>query len=331
MERVGLAIAGGSSPNEMIDYARVAEAVGFESFWVSEGCGDSFALLGGIAGATSTIHLGTGIQGVFSRSPVTTALGAMTVDAISEGRFRLGLGVGHRETHTGRDDIEPARPLPFDRGQQRLRATAELVRAIVASGKTGAAVDVDGEVFRLADFHPLPAWEPYRESIPIYFAAVAERTKQLVGEIADGVLPIWVPPAGVADLVQLVTTGAHEADRDPAEIDLGCWIPTFVSDDRQAAVEAGRLEVNSYVRFRHYRNHFRRLGYEPVEDGTLGPLTSEDLNAVGAFTGRSDELAEWVAGYRSAGVTLPIISLSHRRGAADRIRNTIETVAAALA
>ena len=66
-------------------------------------------LLGACAAQTRRITLATGVTTVFARSPATIAIGAITVDNLSGGRFELGLGVGHPEIHARRDDLEPRR------------------------------------------------------------------------------------------------------------------------------------------------------------------------------------------------------------------------------
>jgi alkanesulfonate monooxygenase SsuD/methylene tetrahydromethanopterin reductase-like flavin-dependent oxidoreductase (luciferase family) len=323
VERTGVAFSSGGTPRDMVACVQTAEAAGFESCWLAESCADTMSLLGACALATSTIKLGSGIQGVFSRSPVSIALAAMTVDSLSGGRYRLGLGIGHREEHDRRNDIERERPLPFENRALRLRESAEAIRAVVAATKAGEPTDYDGEIFGVRQYRPAPTWEPHREAIPIYFAAVSEGTMQLVGQIADGVLPIFVPLDRVPELTAQIASSARAAGRDPAEIDLACWIPVVVSDDRATALEACRREVFAHLAVRFYRNHFRRLGYgEIVErnwrkvaagDFTFDePATSEELDALGAFAGTAEECAERVAAYRKAGVTLPILYLPVR-------------------
>ena len=91
---------------------------------------------------------------MFTRNPTTIAIAAATVDSISEGRFRLGLGVGHREIHLMRDDVEKHRPSPFERPLLRLRETTELTRAIIKGAYRGEVVRYDGEIFHVRDYEP---------------------------------------------------------------------------------------------------------------------------------------------------------------------------------
>ena len=97
MDRLGIAFSGGANPAEIVDCVKLAETLGYESAWVAEGHGgDQFAVLSACAAQTSKIQLGTSITSVFVRTAPTIAMAAATVDAISGGRFVLGVGSSHR-------------------------------------------------------------------------------------------------------------------------------------------------------------------------------------------------------------------------------------------
>jgi alkanesulfonate monooxygenase SsuD/methylene tetrahydromethanopterin reductase-like flavin-dependent oxidoreductase (luciferase family) len=97
MDRLGIAFSGGANPAEIVDCVKLAETLGYESAWVAEGHGgDQFAVLSACAAKTSKIQLGTSITSVFVRTVPTIAMAAATVDAISGGRFVLGVGSSHR-------------------------------------------------------------------------------------------------------------------------------------------------------------------------------------------------------------------------------------------
>src|SRR5262249_22312039 len=97
MDRLGIAFSGGANPSEIIDCVKLAETLGYESAWVADGYGgDQFVIVSACAMQTSRIRLGTSITSVFVRTVATIAMAAATVDAISGGRFILGLGSSHR-------------------------------------------------------------------------------------------------------------------------------------------------------------------------------------------------------------------------------------------
>src|SRR5690242_3981479 len=97
------------SLQQLVGVVAAADRGGYEAAWVIESYADVYAVLAACAVATEQIHLGPGVTTVFHRSPTQIAISGATVDALSGGRFRLGLGVGHREIVAMRDDVERAR------------------------------------------------------------------------------------------------------------------------------------------------------------------------------------------------------------------------------
>ena len=345
MDRIGVGFWGGMSVNELIDSVVLADQKGYESAYLIESFADAFGILSACARETSRIILGTGVATIFTRNPTTIAIAAATVDTISEGRFRLGLGAGHPEIHRARDNPEPARPLPFEQPQRRLRETTEVVRAILKGAATGNLVQYTGEVFQITDYEP---WlHAYRDTIPVYFGALADKTLELAGEIADGILPIFVPLDVVPTVVAAVRRGAERAGRDPAAIDIGCYLPCCVSDDHARAKRAMQyvtaIHLTSYVLYQRY---FQRRGYGEivtriVEHGARGDidgaaaLVSDAMIDAYAVYGSPEQCHNRIAQYRAAGVTLPIIYPIHPTftnylpdaAARDGVRNTIEALA----
>ena len=92
--------------DELLETVVLADELGYESAHLIESYADVFGFLGACAAQTRRITLATGVTTVFTRSPATIAIGAITVDNLSGGRFELGLGVGHPEIHARRDDLE---------------------------------------------------------------------------------------------------------------------------------------------------------------------------------------------------------------------------------
>src|SRR5258706_16011320 len=114
MARTGIAFSGtGLTPGEIVECVRLAEALGYESAWMTEGhAGDQFAILGACATATTRIALGTAISSVFVRSAPTIAMAAATVDHLSGGRLILGLGSSHKVQVEGEHGIPFGQPIP---------------------------------------------------------------------------------------------------------------------------------------------------------------------------------------------------------------------------
>src|SRR3954470_18887317 len=112
----------GLTPGDIVACVRLAEELGYESAWMTEGhAGDQFAILAACATATTRVTLGTAISSVFVRSAPTIAMAAATVDQLSGGRFVLGLGSSHKV------QVEGEHGLPFDQAIPRLRETVTVV------------------------------------------------------------------------------------------------------------------------------------------------------------------------------------------------------------
>ena len=321
MQRLGVGLWGGMSVNELIDVVKLADSRGYESAYIIESFADAFCFLSACARETENIILGTGVATVFTRNPTTIAIAAATVDSISEGRFRLGLGVGHREIHRMRDDVEVQRPSPFADPLGRLRETTELVRAIMKGAHAGELVRFEGEVFRVRDYEP---WlSPHRDNIEIFYGAFSRSTFELAGEIADGIAPIFVPLEFVPTMKESVARGAERVGRDPAEIDLGCYLPTAVSDDAAQAKLAAKYDVATHMSsYAYYRNYFVRRGMGEVVDEVVEKVRSEDMGAAAdavpdemvdavAVYGTVEDCRRKIDVYREAGISLPIIFPLH--------------------
>ncbi|TMD02658.1 MAG: LLM class flavin-dependent oxidoreductase, partial [Chloroflexi bacterium] len=140
-------------------------------------------MLGALAVRTERIRLGTGIINVFSRTPALIGQTAATLDALSGGRFILGLGTSGHQVVTGWHGV------PFDRPLQRIRETMAIVNQVLAR----QPVRFEGEVFRLTQGLKLLA-HPVRPRVPVYLATITPAGVRLAAELADGWMPILYSP-----------------------------------------------------------------------------------------------------------------------------------------
>ena len=174
---------------------RAAEDAGYDSAWVAEAYGtDAVSVLGWLAGLTTRIGLGSAVLQVPARTPAMTAMSAATLDGLSGGRFRLGLGISGPQVSEGWYGQPFARPL------QRTREHVDVVRRLLAREPSSYA----GEHVRLplpdGPGVPLRLMQPQpRADLPIYLAAVGPRNVELAGEVADGWLPVFLAPDDCAD------------------------------------------------------------------------------------------------------------------------------------
>ncbi|HEY3603390.1 MAG TPA: LLM class flavin-dependent oxidoreductase [Sporichthyaceae bacterium] len=160
-----------------------AEDLGYDGFWLSEPWGvDAFAVLGWCAARTRRITLGSHVASVFARTPAATAAAAATVQSLSGGRFRLGLGT------SGPGVVEGWHGVPFEQPVERTRDTVAVLRAVLSGDKVthaGTTLSVP-----LGEHRPLRTALPDDVApVPVYLGALGPRNQRLTADVADG----WTP------------------------------------------------------------------------------------------------------------------------------------------
>ena len=236
-------LTGRADPAETLALAQHAERLGFAAVWAAEAySSDSPSVLAWLAGQTTTIDLGSAVMQIPGRSPAMTAMTAATIDLLSGGRFRLGLGVSGPQVSEGWHGVRFAEPLA------RTRAYVEVVRSALAR-----------ETVRHAGrHHPLPlpdgpgkalrlGLRPLREHVPLYLAAVGPRNLALAGEIADGWLAVLFDPGLADEQLGHVRAGREKAGLDLAGFDVVPTVPLSVGSDPRVCAEPVRAYAALYV------------------------------------------------------------------------------------
>ncbi len=233
--RFSLRLNNDTDPTALQELARAAEAAGFDQLWVSN---DLFlrsapVLLTHAAHATSTIALGTGIMNPYSVHPAELAMLASTLQEVSGGRFRLGLGAGA-------EDFLRWAGLERDRPLGRTRQAVAAIRALLEGGSPSDVEDAGPgwtpEAYLRAPAHPTP----------IYLGVMSPRMLALAGEVADGALPLLFPPEHFPTAAGQAAEGARAAGRDPAELDLAACVWVSIDGDRDAARHALATKIAYY-------------------------------------------------------------------------------------
>jgi len=245
-----------------VSFALEAERLGVESIWSGESWGfDAITPLAYLSSRTTQIGLGTEIVQLGSRSPANLAMTAMSMQSLSNGRFRLGLGT------SGPQVIEGWHGISFSKPIQRTREIIEIVRMVTS----GERVAYDGEVYQL----PLPDGEgrSIRSSsepvhVPIYVAALGPRNLELTGELADG----WVGGSFIPETAEVflehIRNGAERSGRTLDDLDLQIPLSVEFTDDVE---EAGKRHARGYgftfgamgsLRNNFYKNAFARQSFE---------------------------------------------------------------------
>jgi F420-dependent oxidoreductase-like protein len=311
----------GFDRRELVECVRAADQCGYDSFWMPEAWErEAFSTLTELAARTEKIHLATGVINVFSRSPALIAMGAATVDEISGGRFRLGLG-----TSGGRvvEDFHGAR---FDKPLTRLRESIQIIRLLLR----GETLDFEGECFRLSRFKL--GFQPVRADIPIYIAALAPASLRLTGEIADGWLPTHWPRARLAEGIAEIEQGASSVGRD-AQIDIAPFVNVVVSDNIERARDRARLPLAYYTGGMgdFYHRSLSRLGFADeatrVRDlwqsgrrkSAIQAVTDDMVDAI-AVCGPVEECRDRLDEMKTTGATFAIVAAPDEGTTAEKCR-----------
>lgn len=248
----------GESIAELVEAARAAEDAGFSDVWLSELHRSAFVPAAALAQATRTIGVGTAIALAFVRSPMTTALTALDLDEIANGRFILGLGSGVQRLNEAWHNAR------FGSATKHLRETVAVIRRVVAEAHLGQPIEMPGE------FEPITLrgyerpFPPTRERIPIYLAAVGEQMTRLAGEIADGWLghELGSPAFARAHLLPNFDIGLARTGRERKDLRIIASACCVIDDDAAQAKRWAAGLVAFYASVRTYQPFFAFHGFE---------------------------------------------------------------------
>ncbi len=307
---------GSGAPAGWLELVREAERLGFGVVWAAEAYGsDAVSVLCWAAAHTERIGVGSAVLQIPARTPAMTAMTAGTLDALSGGRFRLGLGVSGPQVSEGWHGV------PFDPPLARTREYADIVRLALSR----QPVEYAGEHYRL----PLPGGRgkalkltlrPLRAGIPLYLAAVGPRNLELAGEIADGWLAIFYAPEHAATDHARINAGQARAGRADEDFDVVATVPIVVGADHETAGEPVRRYAALYLggmgsRTRNFYSALaRRRGYQrevaEVQERYLAGEPAAAAAAVPqrfldetALLGDRERIADRMAAYAESGVT----------------------------
>ncbi|PYN74161.1 MAG: LLM class F420-dependent oxidoreductase [Candidatus Rokuibacteriota bacterium] len=308
-----------------MDLVREVEQLGYDSIWSAESYGsDAVTPIAWIAALTRRLHVGTGIMQLAGRTPAATAITAMSLDALSGGRFRLGLGV------SGPQVVEGWHGQPFGRPLQRTREYVAIVRTIFRREK---GLEHRGDYYQIpyagADAtglgKPLKSILHGRPDLPIYLAAVGPKNVALAAEIADGWIPTFFSVRRMKMFREWLDGGFRARSGAPATFDIMPMVGFVVGDDVAACRATVKARLALYVggmgaRGRNFYNDIAcRYGYEAaaktVQDLYLAGRKAEAEAAVPdalvdevALCGPRERIRERLAEWRSAGVTTLMVS-----------------------
>ncbi len=314
---LGMGYWGSGPPANAAEQVAAAEDLGFDSVWTAEAYGsDALTPLAWWGSATERIGLGTSICQLSARTPAAMAMAAITMDHLSGGRFRLGLGA------SGPQVVEGWYGEPYPKPLARTREYVAIIRAILARDQP---VTFEGQHYTL----PYPGGtglgkplrttvHPLRNDLPIYLGAEGPKNVALSAEIGDGWLPLFMAPKDNQFYADALANGfaARPAGdtRSVEDFDVAAVVPVVVDDDVEKAADAIRPMLALYAggmgakEANFHLNVFARMGYADVcariqELYLAGDRAKaiaavptemvEDVALVGPVAKIRDEVAKW--------------------------------------
>ncbi|CAN5250319.1 LLM class F420-dependent oxidoreductase [soil metagenome] len=310
------------NPRETADELATWEKAGLDMIWVPEAYGfDAPTLMGYLAAKTDTVKIGSAILNIFSRTPAALLQTAAGLDHLSQGRAEIGLGA------SGPQVIEGFHGVPYDRPLTRTREIVKILRQglrrepLVNEGIYTLPLPPDqgtglGKPLKLIT-------HPERADLPIWIAALAEKSVTATAEIADGWFPFLVYPEKVDAVwgAQLATgTARRSPDLAPLQVSAGGLLAIGDGPDTKAMLDLARPSVALYVggmgaRGKNFYNDLARAyGFEDaatqIQDLYLDGKKEQAAAAVptelleaGNLIGPASYVKERVEAFREAGIT----------------------------
>jgi len=274
-----------------------------DTIWIPETWGmENFSMLGLASKENKFSKIGSSIINTYSRSPSLIAMGAATVDTISNKRLVLGLGTSSQPL------VEDFHGDKFERPLKRIKECVEIIRLILS----GDMVNYSGEIFTLKNFSLLI--KPPRDTIPIYLAAVNQKMVELTWKIADGVIFYLRPKS------EIKTTLAKMQNQK--KIDSSLQIITCVHEDSEKAMIRAKKTLAFYVSVgKIYREFLASNGFENETKNIFEEYEKNGLQNNHEFVpesmvhelciaGTSDECRIQLMQFRETGIDLPIIQFN---------------------
>jgi F420-dependent oxidoreductase-like protein len=330
---INLGYWGAGMDADNLAVAQEADRLGYAVCWAAEAYGsDVPSVLSWVAAKTERIDVGSAILQIPARQPTMTAMTAATLDTLSGGRFRLGIGVSGPQVSEGWYGVK------FDKPLARTREYVEIVRRAMSRER----LSYEGEHWTL----PLPGGpgkplklivHPQREHIPLYIAAIGPKNLEQTGEIADGALLVFSAAEHLEETaIRHVRAGREKAGLTMDGFDVVPTLPIAVSPDGSAGAAGGDEDVSAladlfrpytalYVggmgsRKQNFYNQLaQRMGYEKeaaeIQEKYLGGDKQGAAAAVPqrlidqtALLGSVARIADRMRAYADAGVTTLTLS-----------------------
>ena len=277
--RIGITPPG--ADRAALEYVRDAERLGVDSVWVPEAwMYDALTPLGYLAAITEQMRLATGVVQLGARSPALLAMSGLALQAMSGGRFILGVGT------SGPQVMEGWHGTRFDRPVTRTRETMDIIRTIAA----GERLEYAGETYTI----PLPESQGKAlrspvagADIPIYVASMGPANLRLTGSMADGWIGTAFMPESAHVFLDPIREGAESAGRSIDDVELTVAAGLEFTDDiesagrRHAAGYAFTIGAMGSTATNFYNQAFARQGFADAIEEVRRLWTNGDRDAAG--------------------------------------------------
>ncbi|TDD83567.1 LLM class F420-dependent oxidoreductase [Actinomadura rubrisoli] len=216
--RIGLfALAGGAPLDELAAQARAAAGLGLDSVFFGHMNGWDALMTATFAGREAPgIEVGTAVLPTYPRHPLALASQALTAQAVTGGRFTLGVGPSHASI------IEDGHGIPYERPARHVREYLTALRPLLR----GEEVDYKGTTLAAAGTIVAPGAAPP----PVIVSALGPAMLRVAGELADGTVTTWTGAGAIADHIVPAITKAADAAGRPAPRVLAGVIAALTSD-----------------------------------------------------------------------------------------------------
>jgi F420-dependent oxidoreductase-like protein len=326
--RLGL-VTGYSGPRmqQTMDLILEAERLGFDSVWSGEAWGsDVITFLAFVGARTSSIKLGAGIMQMQARTPAMTAMTAMTLDGLTNGRFLIGLGPSNPQV------IEGWHGVPYGKPLQRYREYITILRKILAREEP---LQFDGQEYQIPYRgpdatglgKPLKSILHGRPDMKIYTASISPKGIELAAELADGILPVWMSPEWYEPFYRpSLQRGFAKAEggKSLETFDFAPFVTCVMGADLEQCREPVKASLALYIggmgaRSKNFYNSYvRNFGYEDLATKlqnlylsgrkveAQAAVPDELVDAV-ALVGPKERIAERLGPWKASPVTTLLI------------------------
>ncbi|MCS7136840.1 MAG: LLM class flavin-dependent oxidoreductase [Candidatus Caldarchaeum sp.] len=311
MDEIGICLRSMDlSAMDAVKIARMAEEIGFRSFWMTEEMSRaSPPVLALVASATSRIKIGTAILNIFARTPMNTAMTAAALQEISGNRLLLGLGVGGPDITTRGHGVDFSNPV------EKMAEYIEIVRKFLAAER----VSFQGRFYRVDG---LRLWIKTSHPTPVYLASLNPRMLMLAGTVADGIILNMFDPRAAPYVEEWIKKGLAHSKNPSRSFTKYSFVLTAVSHEPEC-ISAMKRAAAFYLSSKPYRTILKKAGYEELVEDFVKTIESEGrdkaaekigldlLDNVGLFC--DENVSDKLERYRRAGI-VPLVYPQPRPG-----------------